>query len=224
MLLRPQVEPLCGSLALNQNHSFSASLVFESAAFREIWKCPPASSVLFPSNAIGKNVASLRVERNLRQEKLAEKVGMRARLHSMRRGWGILPSLPTLVRLHAVIGKTFSSVATRCDRDSRVGLGERRSGAEGAVEPQGSSAGHRQRGNAVELMWKLTCDSWQTPPEDPDQKTRLHRENHFATLPSASSGGSVARRNPRSQWTSTHSWSRRLRSMWGLILCSSVSE
>lgn len=36
-------------------------------------------------------------------------------------------------------------------------------------------------------------------------KTRLNQGNHFATVPSASSGGSVTRRKPRSQCTRTHS-------------------
>ena len=49
-------------------------------------------------------------------------------------------------------------------------------------------------------------------------------ENQPATSPLASSGGSVRRWKPFSQCTSTHSWSRRLRSLCGLILCSSVSE
>lgn len=60
----------------------------------------------------------------------------------------------------------------------------------------------------------------------PHQKSSLKRricENHGDVFPSDSSGGRVARRNPRSQWTRTHSWSRRLRSLCGLILCSSVS-
>jgi hypothetical protein len=48
--------------------------------------------------------------------------------------------------------------------------------------------------------------------------------NHLATLPVVSSGGSVRRWNLFSQWTSTHSWSRKVRSLCGLILCSSVSE
>jgi hypothetical protein len=38
--------------------------------------------------------------------------------------------------------------------------------------------------------------------------SRLQNENHFEIFPSASNGGSVTRRKPRSQWTRTHSWSR----------------
>jgi hypothetical protein len=49
-------------------------------------------------------------------------------------------------------------------------------------------------------------------------------ETILVISPSASNGGSVIRWKPFSQWTSTHSWSRRLRSKCGLILCSSVSE
>ena len=53
---------------------------------------------------------------------------------------------------------------------------------------------------------------------------RRSAENQLEIFPSDSNGGRVTRRKPRSQWTSTHSWSRRLRSLCGLILCSSVSE
>jgi hypothetical protein len=45
------------------------------------------------------------------------------------------------------------------------------------------------------------------------QKTFRQKLNHFETAPLASKGASVTRRNPRSQCTRTHSWSRRLRSL-----------
>ena len=50
---------------------------------------------------------------------------------------------------------------------------------------------------------------------------RRYRVTSYRPIPTAAS---VTRRKPRSQWTRTHSWSRRLRSLCGLILCSSVSE
>ena len=56
------------------------------------------------------------------------------------------------------------------------------------------------------------------------QNDRFHCENQSETVPSNSRGGRVTRRKPRSQWTTTHSWSRSVRSLCGLILCSSVSE
>ena len=56
------------------------------------------------------------------------------------------------------------------------------------------------------------------------QTDRFHCENQGETVPSNSRGGRVTRRKPRSQWTTTHSWSRSVRSLCGLILCSSVSE
>jgi len=60
-------------------------------------------------------------------------------------------------------------------------------------------------------------------PNRASQKILRQTLNHLAVVPSDSNGGSVTRRKPRSQWTRTHSWSRRFRSLCGLILCSSVS-
>jgi hypothetical protein len=82
-----------------------------------------------------------------------------------------------------------------------------------SFDSKGAASGQKW-GNCVH------CDT----KDDSDQNHRRNLENQAAVFPSGSSGGNVTRRKPRSQWTSTHSWSRRLRSWWGLSLCSSVSE
>jgi transcriptional regulator with XRE-family HTH domain len=63
----------------------------------------------------GRNIASLRVRRNLTQEKLAEKMGASARyLQSLEAG-EYFPSLPTLVNLRAALRCHWEELFVGCD-------------------------------------------------------------------------------------------------------------
>jgi len=66
---------------------------------------------------LGKNVAALRARRDLTQEGLAEKVGVSARYIQNVEAGDNFPSLPTLVRLHAVLRCDWNDLFAGCDKD-----------------------------------------------------------------------------------------------------------
>ena len=61
-------------------------------------------------------MASLRVRRNLTQEKLAEKVGVSARYIQSVEAGEYFPSLPTLVRLRAALRCDWDDIFEGCDK------------------------------------------------------------------------------------------------------------
>ncbi len=63
----------------------------------------------------GKNVAGLRTDRNLTQEKLAEKVGVSARYIQSVEAGEYFPSLPTLVRLRAALHSGWEDLFDGCE-------------------------------------------------------------------------------------------------------------
>ena len=65
---------------------------------------------------LGKNIASLRDGRNLTQEKLAEKIGVSARYIQSVEAGDYFPSLPTLVKLRAVLKSTWDELFKGCDK------------------------------------------------------------------------------------------------------------
>jgi transcriptional regulator with XRE-family HTH domain len=67
----------------------------------------------------GKNVASLRIQRNLTQEELAEKAGLSARYVQSVEAGDYFPSLPTLVRLRTVLRSEWEDMFRGCERPGR---------------------------------------------------------------------------------------------------------
>jgi transcriptional regulator with XRE-family HTH domain len=64
----------------------------------------------------GKNIASLRVRRNLTQEKLAEKVEVSARYIQSVEAGEYFPSLPTLARLKLALRCNWGEIFVGCDK------------------------------------------------------------------------------------------------------------
>ena len=65
---------------------------------------------------LGQNIAALRGRRGLTQEELAERVEVSPRyLQSVEAG-DYFPSLPTLVRLRAVLRCDWNALFARCDK------------------------------------------------------------------------------------------------------------
>jgi transcriptional regulator with XRE-family HTH domain len=64
----------------------------------------------------GENVASLRKQRRLTQEKLAERVGFSSRYVQSLEAGEYFPSLPALVRLRAALRCGWDDIFAGCDR------------------------------------------------------------------------------------------------------------
>ncbi len=64
----------------------------------------------------GKNIAALRGQRALTQEKLAEKVGASARYIQSVEAGEYFPSLPTLVRLRVTLRCGWEELFDDCDK------------------------------------------------------------------------------------------------------------
>ncbi len=64
---------------------------------------------------LGKNLAALRMRRNLTQEKLAEKVGVSARYIQSVEAGEYFPSLPTLGRLRGALRCDWNAMFQGCD-------------------------------------------------------------------------------------------------------------
>ena len=62
------------------------------------------------------NVCSLRAQRGLTQEQVAEKAGVSARYIQSVEAGEYFPSLPTLVRLRAVLRCDWEELFTGCDK------------------------------------------------------------------------------------------------------------
>ena len=67
----------------------------------------------------GKNIASLRVRRNLTQEELAEKAGLSTRYVQSIEAGDYFPSLPTLVRLRSALRCDWEDMFQGCERARR---------------------------------------------------------------------------------------------------------
>ena len=65
---------------------------------------------------LGQNVAALREQRDLTQEKLAEKVGVSARYIQSVEAGEYFPSLPTLVRLRAALRSDWNELFAGCNK------------------------------------------------------------------------------------------------------------
>ena len=64
----------------------------------------------------GKNIASLRAQRKLTQEHLAEKIGTSARYVQSLEAGEYFPSLPTLVRLKSALRCNWEELFDGCDK------------------------------------------------------------------------------------------------------------
>lgn len=76
---------------------------------RKPQKCPHRTR-------LGKNIVSLRLRRDLTQEKLAEKAGVSARYVQSIEAGEYLPSLPTLARMKLVLRCSWNELFDGCDK------------------------------------------------------------------------------------------------------------
>jgi DNA-binding XRE family transcriptional regulator len=91
--------------------------VFGRARFRQDSAMPARKPESCPHRKrLGKNVAALRARRDLTQEGLAEKVGVSARYIQNVEAGENFPSLPTLVRLRAVLRCDWNELFAGCDK------------------------------------------------------------------------------------------------------------
>jgi DNA-binding XRE family transcriptional regulator len=91
--------------------------VFPGVSFGEDLTMPARKPKSSPQRTrFGENIASLRMRRNLSQEKLAEKVGLSARYIQSVEAGEYFPSLPTLVRLKTALRSDWEKLFGGCDK------------------------------------------------------------------------------------------------------------